>query len=156
MSLALNKGDRVVYRREDATVEKSVGSRDYVIRLDSGKRMVVDGRKLTQFELIHVETSLPETDVPDNQLEEATVGSSTEEASASAGDDQTETESGEAEGSGEEVQTGTGKPMLARKKFEAMSKKELYNLAQLYSVPGRSTLDIDGLRSALTPLLDLQ
>jgi len=179
MPLRLKKGDRVVYRRGDATVEKSVGSRDYLIKLDSGRRLVVEGRKLTAFEVISVEAPDAQADIPEvpDNVEEPSVGASSEADALPEEEAEAESQSGEGEetsGEGEEdapgpdaepveerepveeEQSGTGKPILAQKKFDGMSKKELYNLAQLYEVPGRSTLDIDGLRLALVPLLDLQ
>jgi hypothetical protein len=145
MPPVFKKGDRVFHRHKKGTVEKSVGGTDYVIRLDTGKRFVVDGRKLVQFEEIDDATPVSQADLPaepDNATE-------TVEPSAESQEDGTdEEESGEA--------SGEDKPMLSRKKFEAMSKKELYNLAQLYEVPGRSGMSIDELRSSVGAKLDLQ
>ena len=142
----LKKGDTVMYKGKHAVVEKGVGGYDYVIRMrDGGRRFCVTGVNLT-----HYEEVLPELSrLPDNRVEPEVLEPDQEL-------EVLEEEVVEPEAEPEPEQEGTGKPMLSRKKFDAMTKKELYNLAQLYEISGRSAMDIDGLRSALAQVIDLQ
>lgn len=156
MTVPLEKDERVFYRGKPGTVQRSVGGDDYVIKMDEGKRFVVGRKKLVPFEMVidkddvDEEVILPE---PSNE-EELTPEEQTrleKEAEALPEDFETEEELRQAT----EEAAAPPRPMLARKKFFAMTKKELYNLAQLYVVPGRSGMDIDQLRTSVAEHLEL-
>jgi len=156
----MKKGDRVFYKMKPAIVEKGVGGNDFIIRMDDGgKRFVVSGKNLVEYEVVESEGEKVIIDAPvpvpapsnDEEVAEVLKGEGLEVVEGADAVKKAIAETPVEE----EEEPEPSKPQLAKVKFEKMGKKELYNLAKMYDVAGRSGMDVDQLRESVAEHLDL-